>query len=265
LSWPWAAGSRLLALLYPADCALCGAALSEFSRVPLCHGCLEPVEPFLPDYCCARCRTPFVNAHPLDEHGLCALCRLDLIEYEWSWSYGLHEGRLRELIHLYKYDGMRPLGRVLGGWMARAYPRQERFDALVPMPLHWWKYLRRGFNQSELLAREIGRRVGVPVWSLARRRKATAAQAGLTRAQRRANVRAAFTVPHPERVRGRSLLLIDDVQTTGATVNACARALKRAGAERVSVLTLARAGAQHDVRLIGSDQAVAGGAKGVRS
>jgi ComF family protein len=251
LSWPLEAGSRLLALLFPADCAVCGTPLPTISRVPICNECLAPVEPYSPEYCCARCRTPFLNAFPLDEHGLCALCRLDLTEFEWSWSYGLHEERLRTLIHLFKYRGMRPLARVLGEWLTRAYPRTERFDALVPMPLHWWKYLRRGFNQSELLAREVSRRTGVPLLACVRRRRSTRAQAGLTRAQRRDNVRGAFRVPRPATVRGLSLLLIDDVQTTGSTVNACARALKRAGAARVCVLTLARAGGAQDSRLGG--------------
>ncbi|MGD0577683.1 MAG: ComF family protein [Bryobacteraceae bacterium] len=187
---------------------------------------------------------------PLDEHGLCALCRLGATGYDQCWSYGLHDGRMRELIHLFKYSRMRPLAAVLGRWLAVAYPRLERFDALVPMPLHWWKRLQRGFNQSELLTRELSRRVGVPVLRVARRRRATAAQAGLTHAQRRVNVRGAFDVPRPASVRGLSLLLIDDVLTTGSTVNACAGALKRAGAARVSVLTVSRAGRQSDARFL---------------
>jgi len=216
----------------------------------VCAACLEPPEPFSPEFCCARCRAPFLNAAPLDEHGLCALCRLGTTSYDQCWSYGLHEGRLRDLIHLFKYSSMRPLASVFGQWLAAAYPRMERFDALVPMPLHWWKRLRRGFNQSELLTRELSHRIGVPVLRVARRRRATAAQTGLSPAQRRENVRGAFEVPHPAAVRGLSMLLVDDVLTTGSTVNACATALKRAGAARVSVLTLSRAGRHADARLL---------------
>jgi ComF family protein len=229
---------------------VCGAELDKAGSIPICDACLEPPEPFSPEYCCARCRAPFLNALPLDEHGLCALCRLGATAYDQCWSYGLHDGRLRELIHLFKYSYMRPLAAVLAQWLALAYPRMERFDALVPMPLHWWKRVQRGFNQSELLARELSRRTGVPVLRAARRRRATAAQAGLTHAQRRDNVRGAFDVPRPAAVRGLALLLIDDVLTTGSTVNACAGALKRAGAARVSVLTLARAGRQPDARVL---------------
>lgn len=240
----------MLALLFPADCAICGAPLHTTGSLPVCAACLEPPEPFAPEFCCARCRTPFLNSSPLDEHGLCSLCRLGLTEFEWGWSYALHEGRLRDLIHLFKYGRMRPLARVLGGWLADAYPRLEHFDALVPMPLHWWKQMQRGFNQSDLLARELSRRVGVPVVNAARRRRRTAVQARLTPAQRRANVRGAFDVPAPERIRGLSLLLVDDVMTTGSTVNACAKALKQAGAARVCVLTVARAGQRPDTSIL---------------
>lgn len=181
---------------------------------------------------------------------MCSLCRLGLTEFEWSWSYALLDGRLRELIHLFKYSRMRPLARQLGTWLAYAYPRLEHFDALVPMPLHWWKKMQRGFNQSDLLARELSRRIGVPVLNAARRPRRTAVQATLTPAQRRDNVRGAFDVPAPEQVRGLSLLLVDDVMTTGSTVNACAKALKLAGAARVCVLTVARAGRQSDARIL---------------
>ncbi len=244
------AGSRFLALLFPADCAICGTPLHTTSAVPLCPDCLTPSEPFAAEHCCARCRTPFLNSSPLDDQGLCSLCRLGLTEFDWSWSYALYEGRLRQLIHLFKYGRMRPLARVLGSWLANAYPRLEQFDAIVPLPLHWWKRMRRGFNQSDLLARELSCRVGVPVLNAARRCRRTATQASLTPAQRRDNVQGAFDVPAPARIRGLSLLLVDDVITTGSTVNACAKALKQAGAARVCVLTVARAGRQTDARLL---------------
>ncbi len=258
LSWPKTVGSRLLALLFPADCAICGTPLLTAKSVPLCEACLTPPEPFAAEYCCVRCRTPFLNSSPIDEQGLCSLCRLGLTEFEWSWSYALHEDRLRQLIHLFKYEGLRPLARPLGTWLAYAYPRLEHFDALVPMPLHWWKRLQRGFNQSDLLARELSRRVGVPILHAARRRRRTAVQASLTHAQRRNNVRGAFDVPAPDQVRGLSLLLVDDVMTTGSTVNACAKALKQAGAARVCVLTVARAGRQSEARITSARESASG-------
>jgi ComF family protein len=147
------------------------------------------------------------------------------------------------------------LSRPLGEMLARAVPREERFDAVVPMPLHWRRRWERGFNQSELLAREIARRWNAPVVKAVLRVKATASQAGLTNAKRRANMSGAFST-RPSRFRefvgaclalgkrmplkGARVLLIDDVLTTGATAAACARALKRAGASRVTLAAVAR-------------------------
>jgi ComF family protein len=148
---------------------------------------------------------------------------------------------MRELIHLLKYRRIAPLAEPLGRMMGSAFPRDERFDAIVPMPLHWQRRWSRGFNQAELLARALSKQTGLPVRLLVRRKRSTAAQAGLTNAGRRANVRGAFEVRRANSVRGLRILLIDDVFTTGATAGACAGALKRAGAERVAVLALARA------------------------
>jgi ComF family protein len=168
------------------------------------------------------------------------LCRLGLNGFDAAYSFGSFEAELRELIHVFKYGRVATLAGPLGRFLALALPRTEQFDVVVPMPLHWMRRWSRGFNQSELLAREIARRASVPVRNLARRTKATTPQAGLTNAKRRANVSGAFRVPRPERVRGLRVLLVDDVMTTGATASACARVLKRAGAVRVALLTVAR-------------------------
>jgi ComF family protein len=145
------------------------------------------------------------------------------------------------LIHLLKYGRIRTLSRPLGNLLAAAFPREERFDAIVPMPLHWRRHWRRGFNQSALLAGELGRRFGLPVIRAVRRTRPTAPQAGLTNAKRRANVAGAFAVSRRTSVAGLRLLLVDDVMTTGATASACSRALKSAGARYVASLSLARA------------------------
>lgn len=136
---------------------------------------------------------------------------------------------------------MRPLAAPLGRLMARALPRDERIDAIVPMPIHWRRWITRGYNQSDLLAREVSARSGLPVERLLRRSRNTPVQAGLTSRERRLNVKNSFAVPDPAQVGGRCLLLIDDVLTTGATLNAASGALKQAGAARIAILTLARA------------------------
>jgi len=208
--------------------------------VPVCSGCLRKPSAFVAEYFCRDCRTPFHSHFPLDEDGRCALCRLGLNGFDAAYSFGAFEAELRELIHVFKYGGVETLAQPLGRFLALALPRDERFDAVVPMPLHWMRRWSRGFNQSELLAREIGRRASVPVRKLVRRVKATTPQAGLTNAKRRANVGGAFRVRRGANARGLRVLLVDDVMTTGATASACARVLKQAGAARVVLLTVAR-------------------------
>lgn len=212
------------------------------------------------EFFCASCRTPFLNRHPLDEAGNCPLCRLGLSGFDAVYSYGSYEGTLRTLVHLFKYEKVHTLAKPLGDMLARAIPREERFDAIVAMPLHWRRRWQRGFNQSDLLAREISRRWNVPVVKAIRRVKATSPQAGLTNAKRRLNMSGAFTagrspllrylagrlafakrlIPKSAPLKGSRVLLIDDVLTTGATAAACARALKRAGAKHVTLAAVAR-------------------------
>jgi ComF family protein len=140
---------------------------------------------------------------------------------------------------------VRTLARPLGALLSSALPCDEVFDAIVPVPLHWRRQWQRGFNQSELLARELGRRCGRPIVRALRRLRATTPQAGLSNTSRRRNVTQAFASRRAVRrapdVRGKRILLIDDVMTTGSTATACALALKRAGAARVTLLTVARA------------------------
>jgi ComF family protein len=186
------------------------------------------------------CRTPFQNRFPLDDHGVCRLCRSGARGFDAAYCFGAYEGTLRQLIHLFKYKRMKPLAKELSAQLARALPRDQRFDIVVPMPLHWRRHWQRGFNQSELLARATARRSGIRMVNAVRRTRATATQAGLSNAKRRENVAGAFRVKNRGLVEGLRILLIDDVMTTGATASACALALKRAGAKSVSLLALAR-------------------------
>jgi len=192
---------------------------------------------------------PFVNRFPLDETGRCSLCRLGLQGFDAVYSYGSYEGTLRQLVHLFKYGGVRPLARTFGKFLTQALPREASFDVIVPMPLHWFKQWQRGFNQADALAREIGKKWQVPVRNVIRRRRARSPQAGLTNAKRRANVRGAFTIARGKPLQGMRVLLVDDVVTTGATASACARVLKRAGAAHVALLALARTDRRQAVEL----------------
>ena len=140
------------------------------------------------EYFCVTCRTPFQNHFPLDESGRCRLCRAGARGFDAAYCFGSYEGTLRELIHLFKYGRMKPLARALAANLASALPRDQKFDVVVPMPLHWRRKWQRGFNQAELLARRTARRCGIPVANAVRRIRPTSAQAGLSNAQRRENV-----------------------------------------------------------------------------
>jgi len=188
-----------------------------------------------------QCRSPFLTRFPLDEQGRCALCRRGVRGFDAAYSFGFYEDALRELIHLFKYGRVQTLAAPLGRLLTRALPLDQNFDVIVPMPLHWRKRWQRGFNQSELLAREIARRTHLPVRKALRRVRYTNAQAGLTNAKRRENVSGAFRARKSPALAGRRVLLVDDVMTTGATAASGARALKLAGAKQVTLLTLARA------------------------
>ncbi len=210
----------------------------------MCNECLNAPKPLEADYYCASCKTPFANAFPLDEGGLCAACRAGLRGFDRAASFGFYEGVLRDLIHLYKYAGMRPLGRHLARYLAHSMAAGqmagERFDAVVSVPLHWRKRWRRGFNQSEILARSVSRLRAIPYMDALKRVRPAEVQAGLGKTARRRNVTGAFAVRRGADVQGKRVLLVDDVMTTGATATACGLALKRAGAQTVSLLTLAR-------------------------
>jgi ComF family protein len=214
--------------------------LTKWTRVPVCPDCLKSPAPLQADYFCAVCNTPFLNAYPLDQFGVCAACRSGLRGFDHAASFGLYEGPLRSLIHLYKYSGMKPLARPLAKYLDRIVPDDQQYDAIVPVPLHWRKRWQRGFNQSEILARHLGKVRGIPVSNALRRKRPTATQAGLASAGRRRNVAGAFELSSRAKLAGTRLLLIDDVMTTGATASACAGVLKRGGAKSVSLLTLAR-------------------------
>ena len=168
------------------------------------------------------------------------MCRAGARGFDAAYCFGFYEGPLRELIHLLKYGGMKPLAGPLAGYLSRALPLDDRFDAVTPMPLHWRRRFQRGFNQAAILAKDVARRRSIPLLHAVRRVRATRTQTGLTNAKRRENVSGAFRAGRGRPLEGLRILLVDDVMTTGATGSACAFALKRAGAKSVTLVTLAR-------------------------
>lgn len=181
-----------------------------------------------------------MNDRPLNQDGVCRACLSGLRGYDFAYSYGEYEGRLRGLIHDFKYRGVDVLAGPFGDWMVRALPLELTVDLVVPVPLHWRRRMWRGYNQCDLLARPLARRLRVPVARVIRKTRHTETQASSTPAERRSNLTGAFVLTDPRRVSGQRILLVDDVLTTGATAMACGALLRRAGARSVTVLTLAR-------------------------
>ncbi len=231
----------MFTLVFPDECRVCAAPLVKVSRVPVCPTCLSAPEPFAAEYYCLSCHAPFLTPHPLDDNGQCGLCRRGLSGFDAAYSYGSYDGILRKLIQLFKYGKIMTLAQPLGQLLAHAVPRERVYDVIVPMPMHWRRRWSRGFNQSALLAEMLAKRLSIRLSPAVRRKKSTPPQAGMTATQRRAMISGAFEVTRPADVSGKRVLLVDDVFTTGATAAACARALKRAGASHVAVMTVARA------------------------
>ncbi len=272
----WLAGvaaESLFATLFPGDCRLCGSPLVNISRLPVCSDCLKAIAP-VSGPTCSVCGERVFSVHAPDgetrpgtaaphepagkaaaEDGRptrCGMCRRVEQPYQQARAYGSYDGNLRGLIHLLKYEQVRPAAKVLGEMLAQAAAGLvaecgSGLRVVIPVPLHSSRLRERGFNQAELIAREaLGRVAGGAAADfqlrsgVLRRKRATESQTGLTRHQRRENIRGAFEVARPEEVAGREVLLVDDVFTTGTTVSECARVLRRAGAERVLVATVAR-------------------------
>lgn len=224
-------------LIVPPVCLDCRAALSDHHA--LCAQCWRDIA-FIRAPLCERLGIPL----PFDTGGptVSAAALASPPDYDRARAATHFAGTARRLIHGLKFSDRQEVRVLLGSWMlSAAHELLGDTHLIVPVPLSRRRLFWRKFNQAAVLAHAIGRRSGLPVaTAVLRRRRATRPQVGLTRAQRRANVEGAFAVSKRRRalIEGHNILLIDDVITTGATVNACARALKRAGAARVDVLAV---------------------------
>ncbi|MBI2822018.1 MAG: ComF family protein [Acidobacteria bacterium] len=225
----------LCALLAPSSCMFCGRAVRDFCDGTVCRSCWDRIRPMRAD--CLRCGQQYAGGVCAE----CAQCR-GLLWLEIARSYGLYRGLLGSILRQYKYRCDRSLGdglaRLLGLTFQRNFQAAE-WDALTVVPTHPSRIRERGFDHLALLARLLGKQLRLPCRRVLARRLPSRPQAGLSEKERRRNVRRSFTAL--ELAAGSRLLLLDDIFTTGATVNECARVLKKAGAVRVGVLTVARA------------------------
>jgi ComF family protein len=239
---------NVFSVLFPSDCRLCRTPLNNISRIPVCAECLAAIEPTRAPQC-VICGDRLPSAQLLVGDGRCHGCRDFEPEFARAMSFGEYEGGLRGLIHLLKYESVLPVASVLGDMMAGTIGELlpgcgDSPPLVIPVPLHKSKRSDRGFNQAELIARaavkQLPKRLELATGVLVRQR-ATISQVGLTREQRIENMRDAFRVRDRQRVRGATVILVDDVMTTGTTLSECARVLKEAGAKRAFAATVARA------------------------
>lgn len=232
------AGARAVAdVIVPPVCLACHVPLVEHHA--LCATCWGQID-FIRAPLCDRLGIPL----NFDTGGrmLSAAAAADPPDYDRARSVAAFHGTMQKLIHGFKYSDRHDARRLFGRWLVTAGEGLiAEADVAIPIPLNRWRLLHRRFNQAAILAMEVSRRTGIEVAPLALiRTKPTPSQVGLTMEERRLNMKGAFSVPVRRRaeIAGRRVLLIDDVITTGATVNAAARALKAAGAAKVDVLAL---------------------------
>jgi ComF family protein len=231
-------GRGLVDAVLPPRCLACGEIVEEPDA--LCGRCWAGITFFAPPWC-AGCGLPF--PHPMGEDAVCADCARERRAWDRARAVLRYDKSSRQLVLGLKHADQTHVAGAFGRWMQRAGGEVlAEAELLVPVPLHWTRLFQRRYNQAALLANAIRAAGGPPVLAdcLVRRRR-TPSQGHLGPLARERNVRAAFGVRQPSDVAGRRLVIIDDVMTTGATVDECARVLKRAGAAAVGVLTLARA------------------------
>lgn len=233
---------RSVRFLLPVDCAACHAPLTNDPTPYFCLNCWSAIAVHHPSRC-TRCDHPFLStaATSHSPNHLCHSCRDRPPSYTKAWTLYPYLSPLQEAIRLFKYSGKVSLAAPLALLMIDRLPPLESIDVIIPVPLHIARLREREFNQSLLLADRIGSHLNIPVSCTDLVRTSSApAQTTLPRTARLNNLRNAFRVPHPESIAGKRILLIDDVFTTGTTVNQCAKALRKAGSGDVFPLTLCR-------------------------
>ncbi len=239
-----AAVDRIARAAFPPVCLVCGAEHIGEGLFDICAACTAELSP-AGRHACRRCAIPIDGE--LAGAGIvqCGDCRVAPPPFDAAVAALRYEGKTRTLIHRYKFSGKTRLAGTLGPLLCAALHRaevMEGIDLVIPVPLHRRRLFQRGYNQSWLLAAEVGKTFGVPVAAdLLARARFTEPQFSLSRANRRKNIIKAFATPFPGRLGGKSVLLVDDIMTTGVTLGEAARTLKEAGAARVVCAVAARA------------------------
>jgi ComF family protein len=233
---------RAIRFFLPVHCSNCRSLLADDPIPHFCSDCWDAIS-LMPDARCARCDLPFPStiATTYSPNHVCQPCAERPPSYTKAWTLYPYMPPLQHAIRLFKYQGKVSLAAPLASLMIARLPPINFIDVIIPVPLHIERLREREFNQSLLLADHIGRRLDIPVaYTNLVRTVSTPAQTTLSRKSRQKNLRRAFTVRRPDAIIKRRILLIDDVFTTGTTVNECAKVLRRAGSSDVFALTLSR-------------------------
>ena len=232
---------RCLQFLLPPQCHCCEKFLED-GQQGICPDCLSKIRWIEPPLC-TLCGVPFLSRE-IENHP-CGACLTRGKYFTMARAVGYYEGPLREAIHRWKYEEKSYLTLFFGEKLAEGFCRYwdpQSFDLIIPVPLHSKRLRERGFNQALLLVKELSRRTQIPYSKrLLQKRILTPPQVNLSGGEREKGVRGSFHIQRDEEIEGKSILLVDDVYTTGATVNECSKVLLKAGAERVDVLTIAHA------------------------
>lgn len=258
--------SSCMSVLIPAPCRICGELLDNASSIPICNECMGEITP-LPEPLCQCCGRPLKRPGAWDaerEAGgaptgiqeielqpigsplpqLCRLCMIGTYSFERARSFGIYNDVLRGAVLLLKYEEVTRLGSWFGARLAELVSREFsdlHFDIVVPVPIDAARRRERGYNQAELIARPLSRALRLPLHhALLLRTRPRPPKLLLSRSERWRSVRGAFATREGTKVDKLRILLVDDVFTTGATLNACARTLRQAGALSVCGLTVAR-------------------------
>lgn len=236
----------LLNFVFPLDCKICEKPIRESKGYSICEDCFKTIELIERPYC-VKCGKPLIPTDFFKQNReiLCLDCKRKKYSFEFSRSTGVYDKVLKKCIHLFKYYGERKLAKPLGKLMVDSLVKNNEFkkkiDLIIPVPLHRNDLKKRGFNQSVLLGKVTGDYFSIPVReNVLVKKRSTPFQVNLSKKERKINILGAFSVEKPEEIKGKNILILDDVFTTGATVEECTKELMKARAKNIFVLTLAR-------------------------
>jgi len=224
-------------LIFPSQCQLCGD-LAHF-KIPLCNTCLKKVQK-IGNLRCEICGKAFTG----ETNRICGNCIKEKPKFDQARAWAKFEEPMVQIIHQFKYQR----GFQFANWMVNNLVEvhqtqfsDQKFDLLIPIPLHWKRLLQRGYNQALILAQPLSKKLKIPLdTTILQKTTNTPPQVGLSSAQRKENLKKSFQIKKPKLIAGKNILLVDDVITSGATANEASKILKQAGAKKVCILALAR-------------------------